>query len=132
MTMDMQSVIVFSMELMGTVAFAASGAMTGINCKMDMFGVCVLGVITAVGGGMTRDVFLGNVPGALTKPVYVIAAVATAIVVFALVYFKRNLLQGTVGVLYDRIMLIMDSIGLGIFTVMGVMTGIGQGYLDNT
>ncbi len=132
MTMDMQSVIVFSMELMGTVAFAASGAMTGINCKMDIFGVCVLGVITAVGGGMTRDVFLGNVPGALTKPVYVIAALVTAIVVFALVYFKRNLLQGTVGVLYDRIMLIMDSIGLGIFTVMGVMTGIGQGYLDNT
>ena len=132
MTMDMQSVIVFSMELMGTVAFAASGAMTGINCKMDIFGVCVLGVITAVGGGMTRDVFLGNVPGALTKPVYVIAALVTAIVVFALVYFQRNLLQGTVGVLYDRIMLIMDSIGLGIFTVMGVMPGIGQGYLDNT
>lgn len=130
--MEIQNIIVFCMELMGTVAFAASGAMTGINHRMDIFGVCVLGVITAVGGGMTRDVFLGNVPGALTRPVYVIAALVTAIVVFVLVYFKRNLLQGTVGVLYDRMMLIMDSIGLGIFTVMGVMTGISQGYIDNT
>ena len=130
--MEIQNVIVFCMELMGTVAFAVSGAMTGVNCGMDVFGVCVLGVITAVGGGMTRDVILGNVPGALTRPVYVIAAVATAVAVFAASYFKRHLLQGAVGILYDRVMLIMDSIGLGIFTVMGVMTGIGQGYIDNT
>ena len=130
--MEIQTIIVFCMELMGTVAFAASGAMTGINCRMDVFGVCVLGVITAVGGGMTRDVILGNVPGALTRPVYVIAAMVTAVVVFAAVYFKRHLLQGAVGILYDRIMLIMDSIGLGIFTVVGVMTGINQGYIDNT
>ncbi len=130
--MELQNVIVFCMELMGTVAFAASGAMTGINCRMDAFGVCVLGVITAVGGGMTRDVILGNVPGALTRPVYVIAAMVTAVAVFAVVYFKKNLFQGSIGVLYDRIMLIMDSIGLGIFTVMGVMTGISQGYIENT
>ena len=45
--MEIQTIIVFCMELMGTVAFAASGAMTGINCRMDVFGVCVLGVITA-------------------------------------------------------------------------------------
>lgn len=130
--MEIQTIIVFCMELMGTVAFAASGAMTGINCRMDIFGVGVLGVITAVGGGMTRDIILGNVPGALTRPVYVIAAMVTSAAVFAAVYFKRRLLQGTVGILYDRIMLIMDSIGLGIFTVVGVMTGIGQGYIDNT
>ena len=88
--MEIQTIIVFCMELMGTVAFAASGAMTGINCRMDVFGVCVLGVITAVGGGMTRDVILGNVPGALTRPVYVIAAMVTAVVVFAAVYFFRK------------------------------------------
>lgn len=41
--MEIQTIIVFCMELMGTVAFAASGAMTGINCRMDVFGVCVLG-----------------------------------------------------------------------------------------
>lgn len=129
---DIQTLIVFCMELIGTVAFAASGAMVGINCGMDIFGVCVLGVVTAVGGGMTRDMILGNVPGALIRPVYVLAAVFTALAVFLALYFKRNVLQGKPGELYDRAMLVMDSVGLGIFTVVGVTTGISQGYLENT
>ena len=130
--MDIQEYIVFCMELVGTVAFAASGAVVGINCRMDVFGVCVLGVVTAVGGGMTRDVILGKIPGALVEPVYVAVAVAAALLVFLVEYFKKGLLQGKTGVLYERIMLVMDSVGLGIFTGMGVMTGIRNGYLENT
>ncbi len=130
--MDIQDYIVFCMELVGTVAFAASGAVVGINCRMDVFGVCVLGVVTAVGGGMTRDVILGKIPGALVAPVYVAVAVAAALLVFLVEYFKKGLLQGKTGVLYERIMLVMDSVGLGIFTGMGVMTGIRNGYLENT
>lgn len=124
--------VVFCMELIGTIAFAASGAMVGIHCGMDIFGVCVLGVVTAVGGGMTRDIILGNVPGALVRPVYVEIAVVTALLVFLVLYFRKELLQGKTGILYDRIMLVMDSVGLGIFTVMGVMTGIRNGHLENT
>ena len=130
--MEVQALIIFCMEMAGTVAFAASGAMTGISRRMDVFGVCVLGVVTAVGGGMMRDVILGNVPGALTKPVYVVAAVITALLIFAVLYFKRDMLQGRFGLLYDRMMLVMDSVGLGIFTVVGVITGIRNGYLENT
>lgn len=130
--MDIQDYIVFCMELIGTIAFAASGAMVGINCRMDIFGVCVLGVVTAVGGGMTRDIILGNIPGALIRPVYVAVAVATALLVFMILYLKRELLQGKMGIVYDRAMLVMDSVGLGIFTAMGVMTGIRNGYLENT
>lgn len=129
---DIQNLIVFCMELIGTVAFAASGAMVGINCRMDIFGVCVLGVVTAVGGGMTRDMILGNVPGALIRPVYVLVAVFTSLAVFLVLYFKKNVLQGKPGELYDRAMLVMDSVGLGIFTVVGVTTGISNGYLENT
>ncbi len=130
--MNIQNSIVFCMELMGTVAFAASGAMTGIQRKMDIFGVCVLGVIAAVGGGMTRDMILGNVPSALIRPVYVSVAVITALTVFSVLYFKKNLLEGRFGILYDKTMLIMDSIGLGIFTVIGVITGIQAGFIENT
>ncbi len=155
--MEVQALIIFCMEMAGTVAFAASGAMTGISRRMDVFGVCVLGVVTAVGGGMMRDytiistawgvkgeniikaglagfiaLILGNVPGALTKPVYVVAAVITALLIFAVLYFKRDMLQGRFGLLYDRMMLVMDSVGLGIFTVVGVITGIRNGYLENT
>ena len=130
--MDIQDFIIFCMELTGTIAFAASGAMVGINCGMDIFGVCVLGVITAVGGGMTRDVILGNVPGALTRPVYVLAAVITALLIFAVLYFRKDALQGRFGAVYERAMLVMDSVGLGIFTVMGVMAGIHEGYVENS
>lgn len=130
---DMEiQLIVLIMELIGTVAFAASGAMVGINCRMDVFGVCVLGVVTAVGGGMTRDMILGNVPGALIRPVYVLVAVFTSLAVFSVLYFKRTLLQGKFGVLYERAMLVMDSVGLGIFTAVGVTTGISNGYMENT
>ena len=130
--MDVQAFIIFCMEMTGTVAFAASGAMTGISRRMDAVGVCVLGVVTAVGGGMMRDVILGNVPGALIRPVYVVVAVVTALLIFTVLYVKRDLLQGNFGLMYDKAMLAMDSVGLGIFTVVGVTTGIHNGYLENT
>ena len=56
----MQEIITFIMEIIGTIAFAASGAMVGVGRRMDIFGVCVLGVVTSVGGGMIRDIVLGN------------------------------------------------------------------------
>lgn len=130
--MDIQMLIVFYIELIGTVAFAASGAMVGINRQMDVFGVCVLGVVTSVGGGITRDVILGNVPGALIRPVYAEVSVFTSLLVFAVLYYRKGLKQGRCGILYDKVMMTMDSVGLGIFTVSGVITGIDNGYLENT
>ena len=66
------------LEIIGTVAFAVSGAMTGLSKKMDIFGVVILGLTTAVGGGMIRDLVLGLTPPAMfTNPIY--AAVAAAV-----------------------------------------------------
>lgn len=130
--MDIQSVMVFFMEIIGTVAFSASGAMVGINKSMDVFGVCVLGVFTAVGGGMARDMILCRVPSALINPVYVAVAAATAIVVFAVLWVKKEHFHGRFRMAYDSLMLIMDSLGLGIFTVVGVLTGVKAGYPENT
>lgn len=87
--MDYSEIVILAMEIIGTVAFASSGAMLAIKKHMDLFGVCVLGVLTAVGGGMTRDVILGNIPVALIKPVYVVASVVTAVVVFIAYYMKK-------------------------------------------
>ena len=53
---------VFLLELIGTVAFAASGSLTAMRRHMDLLGVIVLGVITSVGGGILRDVILGITP----------------------------------------------------------------------
>lgn len=130
--MNIQDSIIFCMEILGTIAFAASGAMVGIRKRMDIFGICVLGVVTAVGGGMTRDVILGKLPSALQKPVYVEVSVATALAIFILLYVKQDLLSGKMGTFYDKALLIMDSVGLGIFTTLGVMTGIENGYEWNS
>lgn len=81
--MDYQSIITFFMEMAGTVAFAASGAMVGVERNMDIFGVSVLGVVTAVGGGMIRDIVLGIIPpNVFTNPVYALVATITSCVVF--------------------------------------------------
>ena len=106
--------------------------MVGIRKQMDIFGICVLGVVTAVGGGMTRDVILGKLPSALEKPVYVVVSVITSLSIFVLLYIKHDLLSGRLGTFYDKAMLIMDSVGLGIFTSLGVMSGIDNGYPDNS
>ena len=77
--MDYQSLFTFILEMAGTIAFAASGAMVGAQRGMDIFGICVLGVVTAVGGGATRDIILGIVPpGMFQNPIYTIVATVTS------------------------------------------------------
>ena len=90
--MGYQETITFILEMIGTIAFAASGALVGSEQKMDIFGVSVLGVITAVGGGMIRDVTLGIIPpGVFQKPVYAAVAVLTSVLVFFILYtFHRH------------------------------------------
>ncbi len=130
--MDIQKLLVFIMELVGTVAFSVSGAMVGIEQKMDIFGVCVLGIFTAVGGGMVRDIIVGAVPSALINPVYVGVAALAALGVFVVLLLRKKHLHGRFRAAYDTVMLIMDALGLGIFTAVGVRTGINAGYPDNT
>ena len=108
----------FIFEMIGTVAFAASVAIWGIRKGMDIFGVCILGLTTACGGGMVRDVLLGNTPpAAFQNPMASAVAVVTS-----LILFLSGVRHGLMGNQrrYDLFMLWMDSAGLGIFTVMGV------------
>ena len=108
------------LELIGTVAFAASGAMTGIKKNMDIFGVCILALTTAVGGGVIRDLILGNTPPATFRnPIYATVALAAALVLF-FPRVRRLLMHNTV--LFDKAMFWMDTAGLGIFTVVGIRT----------
>ena len=108
----------FLFEMLGTIAFAASGAVLGVRKGLDVFGVCFLGLTTACGGGMVRDVLLGNTPpAAFQNPTASAVAVVTSLIMF--LSGVRHLLMGNQR-RYDLFMLWMDSAGLGIFTVMGV------------
>lgn len=130
--MDYQDTLIFILEMLGTIAFAASGAMVGVKQKMDVLGVCVLGVITAVGGGMTRDVILGfSPPSVFRNPIYALVATVTSCIVFFMLFFKKSLVKILHSAAYEKAMLVMDSLGLGIFTVVGVNTGIKLGYQND-
>ncbi len=110
------------LELIGTVAFAISGAMTAMKKEMDIFGVCVLGVITACGGGVIRDVILGiTPPNTFRDPVYGITATMTSVIIF-LPYVRKMLFRHKK--IYDKVLLYMDTVGLGIFTVIGARTAL--------
>lgn len=127
--MEEANIIVFIMELVGTIAFASSGAMLAMRKEMDVFGVCVLGVVTSVGGGLIRDLILGIVPpGMFRKPVYTLVAVGVSVLMFAVVYTRHSWMKGKAAVAYDLTMMVFDALGLGIFTVVGVNTAWGSGY----
>ena len=111
---------IFILQLIGTVSFAVSGAMTALRKRMDVLGVVVLGLITAVGGGMLRDVLLGRTPPAIfSDPVTVVAAALSSVLVF--IPAVRRLLLKTRKI-YEMTMRLADSLGLGIFTVIGAQT----------
>jgi len=121
---------IFVLEIIGTIAFASSGAMAGIKKQMDLLGVCVLGMTTAVGGGMIRDLILGvNPPVMFQNPTYALLSIAFSILVFFSMYFFQNQLEKSrFYEVYDKLMMVFDSLGLGLFTVVGVTTAINIGY----
>jgi len=103
--------ILYLLDLVGTAAFAASGAWVGVRKHMDMFGVLVLGAVTAVGGGTLRDLLLGDIPPfSLKDESYIYIAIAVSLVVFVnRERFKR----------FEKPLLYFDAIGLGTFVVIG-------------
>lgn len=114
----------FIIELLGTVAFAVSGAMIGVEKRMDIFGVAILGVATAVGGGVIRDLVIGiTPPKAFQDPIYLIVALIVSVVLF-FPTVRRPLARSQK--LFDSVLLVMDAAGLGMFTITGITTAIGQ------
>lgn len=123
--------MLFLFDLIGTIAFAISGAFVGIRKGMDIFGVNVLAVTTACGGGLMRDLIIGSIPPQMFRnPFFVMVAIVVANVVFLLMYLHRHMPR-KVAPLYDKLLFWFDSLGLAAFTVDGVMAGIAMGYGDN-
>lgn len=117
----MNLLIVF--EIIGTVAFAISGALVAIENDMDIFGVIVLGLTTAVGGGIIRDIILGITPPSIVNNwLFIILAVIISIIVF--LPNIRNYIKK-----YEYLVIVMDSIGLAIFTVIGVESSLSYNNL---
>lgn len=109
-------------EIVGTIAFAISGALVGIHRKMDIFGIFVLALVTAIGGGIVRDLLVGRIPpNSLQTWLYVLLTIGSVLFLFYLYragwgYFFRA--QGV-----QHIYLTADALGLASFTVTGASVG---------
>ena len=113
---------IFIVNILGTVAFAASGAMIGLRKNMDIFGVCILGLTTATGGGVIRDLILGlTPPSAFRDPTCAMVALATSAVFFSLGAFT------VIGVELACSRAVRPTLFLLVF--VGVITGVGGGVV---
>ena len=101
---------IYVLDLFGTVAFAITGAFKAIEKKFDIVGILVLATITGVAGGTIRDVILGRIPNSIADPTYIVATIASGIVIFFLYSRLKK---------HWNLFLKFDAIGLGVFTIIG-------------
>lgn len=129
--MTLAETMFYLLEMLGTIAFAISGAMVALERRLDIFGVLLLGLTTALGGGCVRDILLGDTPPQMFRNAdYVLVALGTSLVVFLWAYFAKDYYFGHVERI-DRVNNIFDAIGLGVFSVVGVHASMAAGNADN-
>lgn len=108
-------------DILGTIAFAASGAFSAMERKLDPFGVVILAFVTAIGGGTLRDMLIGNTPVAwLRNDITAIVILATA---FITLFFGQYVKQ------FHKTLFLFDAMGLGVFTLIGLEKGL-QAHLS--
>lgn len=108
--------MIYSIDILGTIAFAISGVLVAFNKKMDLFGILIIAFVTAVGGGTLRDLLIGDTPVSWMKNItYTYVVIASA--VFAIVFrSKINYLRTS--------LFLFDTIGIGLYTLVGIQKGI--------
>lgn len=109
----------YTIDILGTIAFAISGVLVAMHKKMDLFGILIIAFVTAIGGGTIRDVIIGNTPVGWMKDMnYTYAIIGSAI--FAIIFRKKiNYLRTS--------LFLFDTIGIGLYTIVGVEKGISVG-----
>lgn len=123
--------ILYWSEFIGTIAFSISGALLAIQKRLDLFGILLLGIVTALGGGTVRDLILGHTPPRVFYNFqYVCLAALSALLVFFAAKRSKRSYEGFTGAA-DFLMVFCDALGLGIFAVIGTQAGIQAGYGDN-
>ncbi len=109
----------YTIDILGTIAFAISGVLVALSKKMDPFGILIIAFVTAIGGGTLRDLLIGDTPVSwmqnLTYTYVIIAATVLAIVLKSKIDYLRKSL------------FLFDTIGIGLYTVVGVEKGISAG-----
>jgi len=106
----------FVLDIIGTIAFAISGALAAIRKRMDLFGVLIIAFVTAIGGGTIRDLLIGDTP-----VTWIRSLTATYAIFFSAVF--TILFRNKLDVIKTSLFL-FDTIGIGLFTIVGIEKGL--------
>lgn len=106
------------LDLLGTFAFALSGIRLASRKEIDWFGAYMIGLVTAIGGGTTRDILLQTTPFWMLDASYFIT---TGVALFTAVLFKEKIFK------WGSTLFIFDTIGLGLFTIVGISKSLEAG-----
>ena len=127
----MNSTIMTIIENVGLIAFAISGAVVAARKDMDLFGINLMALVTATGGGLIRDIIIDGIPPVMfVNPSLTIITLITANIAFVVMYLKKPMPKGITPV-YDKLLFWLDTLGLAAFTVDGAFAGIYSDYSDN-
>lgn len=111
--------LIIVLDIIGTLAFAISGVLTAMNKRLDPFGILIIAFVAAVGGGTLRDILIGAPVAWMQNLTYVYVIFATTF--FTVVFRKRiNYIK--------RSLLLFDTIGIALYTIVGVQKGIEAGF----
>ena len=111
--------IYLTVDILGTVAFAISGVLVAMEKRLDLFGVGIIALVTAIGGGTLRDLLIGHTPVTwTTTPLYMYIILGTVVVTILfqsrLKYLRKSLF-------------LFDTIGIGFYTMIGISKGMEAG-----
>lgn len=110
---------IHSIDYIGTFVFAISGALAGMKRQFDVFGVFIMGLVTAIGGGTLRDLLIGSVPVAWMLDTVFVLLVLCAVVFTYL--FRRHIRK------LRRSMFLFDTIGIALYTILGLQKALAFG-----
>lgn len=111
--------ILYLIDIVGTMVFAISGALSGREKKLDFFGIAAVGFITAIGGGTVRDILIGSTPVGWMNDLTYIIMIAAGILIS--LFFGKKVLQ------LRRTFFMFDTIGIAVFTVLGLQKALSIG-----
>ncbi|SRX75825.1 hypothetical protein AEQU3_02822 [Aequorivita antarctica] len=111
--------LILIIDILGTIAFAISGVLTALNKRLDPFGILIIAFVTAVGGGTLRDILI-DAPVAWMRDLTYVYVIFLA-TVLAVIFRKRlNHIR--------RSLFLFDTIGIALYTIVGVEKGIAAGF----
>lgn len=107
-------------EWIGAISFAVSGSLVAIRHDLDLFGVITVGLITACGGGVMRDLMLGNIPPKIfSKPHIIMAAMLVSLLIFVCAYIYRKKFK-RFSRRVDKVNILFGAFGIAAFSIAGI------------